>query len=98
MRQNKLPNRQSIRLQGYDYSRPGFYFITICTQNMQHIFGDVIDGEMVLNEFGNIALGFWDQIDLRYPNTWIHEFIVMPNHVHGIIEILNTNPLVGAIH
>ena len=94
-----MHNRQSIRLQGYDYSRPSFYFITICTQHRKHIFGNVVDGEMVLNEFGDIARDFWYQIEMRYPNTQIDEFIIMPNHVHGIIEIINPNPLVvGAIH
>ncbi|MEP1307584.1 MAG: transposase [Balneola sp.] len=98
MRQQSLPNRQSMRLQGYDYSRPGFYFITICVQNMKHIFGDVIDGKMHLNELGKIARDYWNTIDNRYPNTRVDAFIIMPNHVHGIIEIINPNPMVGAIH
>ena len=87
-----------MRLQGYDYSRPGFYFITICVQNMKHIFGDVIDGKMHLNELGKIARDYWNTIDNRYPNTRVDAFIIMPNHVHGIIEIINPNPMVGAIH
>tara|TARA_R110002049_G_C8871257_1_gene539107 strand:- start:91 stop:642 length:552 start_codon:yes stop_codon:yes gene_type:complete len=99
MRQEKKNhNRQSIRLKKYNYSRPGFYFITICTQDRKPIFGDVIDGEMVLNNCGRVAWKFWKQIDIRYPNTQIDEFIVMPNHVHGIIEIINYPPMVEAIH
>ncbi|MEQ9090551.1 MAG: transposase [Balneola sp.] len=98
MRQNKLHDRQSMRLQGYDYSRPGFYFITICAQNMEHIFGDIIGGKMQLNECGEIAWHYWNTIENRYPNTHVDEFIIMPNHVHGIIEIVNENPFVGAIH
>jgi REP element-mobilizing transposase RayT len=65
---------------------------------MKHIFGHVIDGKMVLNEFGDIAWDFWAQIDSRYPNTRVDEFIVMPNHIHGIIEIINPNPMVRVIH
>ncbi len=91
MSYRELPNRQSIRLQGYDYSRPGFYFITICVQNMKHIFGDVHDGKMYLNELGEIARDYWNTIDNRYPNTRVDAFIIMPNHVHGIIEIINPN-------
>jgi REP element-mobilizing transposase RayT len=98
MRQTKLHDRQSIRLKGYDYSRPGFYFVTICVQNMKHIFGRVIDGKMILNEFGKIAWDFWCQIDSRYQNTQVDEFVVMPNHMHGIIEIINPKSMVEVIH
>ncbi|MBR9916426.1 transposase [bacterium] len=98
MKQKKLPNRQSMRLQGYDYSTPGFYFITICTNQKECLFGDVINGEMHMNECGVVASDYLKQIDTRYPNTIIHEHIVMPNHIHVIIEIVNTIPFVGAIH
>ena len=98
MDKRKLPHRQPIRLQGYDYSRPGFYFITICVQNMKHIFGTVADGKMHINECGVVASNYLKQIDTRYPNTIIHEHIIMPNHIHGIIEIVNANPFVGGIH
>jgi len=98
MKQKKLPNRQSVRLQGYDYSSPGYYFITICTNQKEYVFGDVTTGEMHMNEYGVVASDYWKRIDTRYPNTILHEHIVMPNHVHGIIEIVNANPFVGAIH
>jgi len=98
MKQNTLPNRQSMRLQGYDYSTPGFYFITICTNQKECLFGGVVNGKMYMNECGVVALDYWKRIDTRYPNTIIHEHIVMPNHIHGIIEIVNVNPFVGAIH
>ncbi len=93
-------NRQSIRLKGYDYSSPGEYFITICTHNRKHIFGNVADGEMRLNEYGVVARDFWCQIPKRYGNVILDEFVVMPNHFHGIIGIeykFEQNP-VGAIH
>jgi putative transposase len=92
-------NRRSIRLQGYDYSSPGEYFITICTQNRECLFGDVVNGEMVLNEIGEIARDIWQQIPDRYDNVVLDAFIMMPNHVHGIIgiEYHPAHPA-GAIH
>ena len=68
-KQKKLPNRQSMSLQGYDYSNPGFYFITICTNQKECLFGDVINGEMHMNECGVVASDYLKQIDTRYPNT-----------------------------
>ena len=81
--------RQSIRLRGYDYGRRGAYFITICTKNMAHYFGSVIDGRMVLNEFGQIAYSCWLAIPGHFPHVELDEFVVMPNHVHGIVWIAN---------
>jgi len=86
----KNRNRHSIRLKGYDYSHAGLYFVTICTQNRQHLFGDVCDGEMVLNEFGRIVNDEWQKIPKRYPNVSLGVFQIMPNHIHGIIS-LNDN-------
>jgi len=80
-------NRQSIRLKGYDYAQAGAYFVTICTQGRVHLFGDVVNGEMVLNDAGGAAQICWHDIPAHYPNIRLHEFIVMPNHIHGIIEI-----------
>jgi len=96
MKQKKLPNRQSMRLQGYDYSSPGYYFITICTQNMQRIFGDVIDGKMHLNDFGVVVRNEWIKTEAIRDNINLDAFVIMPNHVHGIIEIIDKNPIVGA--
>ncbi|MEX0662891.1 MAG: transposase [Balneolaceae bacterium] len=101
----KQNNRRSIRLQGYNYSSPGEYFITICTHNRKCLFGDVVDGEMRLNECGVVAEDFWRQIPKRYENAILDEFVVMPNHIHGIIGIefkSDSHPVgsipVGAIH
>lgn len=76
-------------MQSYDYSQPGYYFITICTRNRKHIFGNIQNGNMKLNPIGNIANEYWGQIEQRNPQTRLHEFVVMPNHIHGIIEIIS---------
>jgi putative transposase len=78
-------HRQSIRLNGYDYLKSVAYFITICTYEREYLFGDVIDGKMVLNEFGNISRCHWQQLAYYHPNLIIDESNVMPNHLHGII-------------
>lgn len=82
-----IHHRRSIRLQGYDYSRAGAYFITICTQNRECLFGDIADGKIALNPFGEIATGQWRAIPDRFPDVGTDEFVVMPNHIHGIVII-----------
>lgn len=82
-----IHHRRSIRLKGYNYSQAGLYFITICTQNRVCLFGFIENCEMVLNGAGNHAIKCWLAIPKHYPNTRFHEYIVMPNHIHGIIEI-----------
>lgn len=88
-----------MRLRNYDYSTAGAYFVTICTQERECLFGDIVDGGMKLNEFGQIVQSIWHDLPARFPDIQLGEFIVMPNHVHGIIIIIhrNNNP-VGAIH
>ncbi|WP_295619696.1 transposase [Chamaesiphon sp. GL140_3_metabinner_50] len=78
-------HRQSIRLSRYDYSKSGAYFITICTYEREHIFGDIVDEIMVLNAFGDFARSHWQQLTQYHPNIIMDESIVMPNHLHGII-------------
>lgn len=80
-------HRRSIRLRGYDYSQAGAYFITICEVNRECIFGDVIDGEMRPNQFGEIVLKWWNDLPKYYSPVELDEFVVMPNHMHGIIVI-----------
>lgn len=80
-------HRRSIRLQGYDYSGEGLYFITICCQDRAHLFGEVQNKEMLLNTFGEIALQEWLNSGIVRDNVVIHESVVMPNHLHGIVEI-----------
>ncbi len=82
-----MKNRRSLRLQNYDYSQSGAYFITICTHNRKLLFGEIESGEMVLNAFGKIAQEEWLRTQILRTNIIIDEFVVMPNHIHGIIII-----------
>ena len=93
--QPKKHQRRSIRLKGYDYSQKGLYFITICCQNRICRFGDVVDGEMALNEYGQIAYNEWLKLSDRFSNFELDVFQIMPNHMHGII-LLNNVSVVGA--
>ena len=78
-------HRRSIRLQGYDYSRAGAYYITIVVQGRGHLFGEVVNGEMILNEYGQIAAEAWQWLEEQYPYVELGAWVVMPNHAHGII-------------
>jgi putative transposase len=82
-------SRKSIRLDNHDYSSEGFYFITICCFEKRCLFGDIVNNEMVLNAFGEIAFDEWFKTESLRPNIKMHEFIVMPNHIHGIINIVH---------
>lgn len=86
----EIHKRQSIRLKGYDYTQEGLYFITICIQNRECLFGNIINGRMELNPLGIIVNTYWVEIPNHYPQVELHEHIVMPNHLHGIIEIVGT--------
>ena len=80
-------HRVSIRLKGHDYSR-GIYFITICTEGRRCIFGSVVNGKMRLNSYGKIVDDEWlNTINIRKDDVILHEYIVMPNHIHAIVEI-----------
>ena len=81
------PRRRSIRLQGYDYSRPGVYFVTIVTQGRLCLFGEVVDGQMVLNDAGRIVVDAWEWLGVRHGYVDLDAYVVMPNHLHGIIVI-----------
>ncbi|MCS5422727.1 MULTISPECIES: transposase [Psychrilyobacter] len=93
MRDNCTYGRRSIRLKNYDYSKNGLYFITICTQNRGGIFGEIINGNMILNRLGKIVENEWN--DLETKNINVSKYCLMPNHFHGIIEIKFD---VGVIH
>jgi len=80
-------NRRSIRLKGYDYSRPGAYFVTLCTRNRKCLFGQVVNKKMKLNDMGLIAEKCWNEMPSHFPHVRLDEFIVMPNHIHGILII-----------
>jgi REP element-mobilizing transposase RayT len=83
-----LPHRKSIRLPGYDYSNPGYYFITICIHDRwTDFFGDVVDGEMIENHYATIVRGCWLDLPDHYPHIALDAFVIMPNHIHGILRI-----------
>lgn len=84
----KIHHRRSIRLKGFDYTQAGLYFITICCQDRVCRFGQVVMGEMVLNEIGKMVESEWLQLPERFKNIALHEYIVMPNHFHSILEIV----------
>lgn len=81
-------NRQSIRLKNYDYSQEGKYFITICCQNRASLFGTIDNGKMILNEAGNMIVTEWLALKNRFPHIELDEYVVMPNHFHGILGIV----------
>lgn len=83
----KRHHRRSIRLPGYDYTQPGAYYITICTYQRQSWFGDVVNGEMHCNRLGYITHRFWQALPRRFPHIQLDAFVVMPNHLHGILII-----------
>jgi REP element-mobilizing transposase RayT len=88
----------SARLKGYDYRRKGLYFITICTDEMICYFGEICNKKMILNETGKIAHNYWQEIPQHFPNCQVDVFIIMPNHVHGILMLNNnTNRGSGAV-
>ena len=79
----KIHHRQSIRLPGYDYSQSGLYFITICTQNRSYLFGKIDNGEMVLNDAGEMVKKTWVNLPQRFTTIRFKEYVIMPNHFHG---------------
>lgn len=89
LQKRKTHNRQSCRLQDYDYSCPGLYFVTIVSE--------IVDGEIQLSQIGEIVQGCWKDIPLHFPDVSIDAYVIMPNHFHGILNI-NENRNVGATH
>jgi putative transposase len=92
-------HRRSIRLKDYDYSQSGAYFVTICVHERECVLGNVIEGETRLNEYGEIVAKCWHDLIDHYPHIGLDAFVVMPNHVHGVIVIDDENvadPMVGA--
>ncbi|MEA2096625.1 MAG: transposase [Candidatus Cloacimonadota bacterium] len=89
-----IHSRRSIRLQSYDYTANGAYFITLCTHKREHFLGEIINGEMKISVIGKIVSEKWFDIP-NHHNVKLGEFIIMPNHIHGIIWIIS-NDTVGA--
>ncbi len=88
----EIHHRESIRLKDYNYSENGAYFVTVCTQNRENLFGEIVEGKMILSQAGKIVLNCWQEIPQHFQNVELDEFCIMPNHFHGIIFI------VGARH
>ncbi len=90
--------RRSIRLKGYDYSLPGIYFVTICAADRDFLFGDVADGKVRLYDAGRIVQSVWSKLPDHYAGLKTDAFVVMPNHVHGILILYPPVPadFVGA--
>lgn len=82
--------RRSIRLQGYDYTQTGAYFVTLCTYKREHLFGHVANDVMVLNDAGITVADCWLAIPDHFPHVELDEFVVMPKHVHGIVVIVDS--------
>ncbi len=91
MYNKNLHNRKSIRLKGYDYSKEGLYFITLCTQNREYLFGKIQNKIMLLNHAGKIVENEFINLLKRFAHIQLHEYVIMPNHFHCIIEILENN-------
>jgi REP element-mobilizing transposase RayT len=92
----EIHDRRSIRLKGYDYSHAGAYFVTICTRNRECLFGDITAGTMRVNHFGKIVGEQWNDIPRRFPVVELDQFVVMPNHIHGVFVVVGVAVAVGA--
>lgn len=88
-RKQYMPNRKSIRLKDYNYAQNGYYFITICTKNREHLFGKIKQGKLQKTKLAEVADEYWSSIPKFHPNAFLDEFVLMPNHLHGIIIIEN---------
>jgi REP element-mobilizing transposase RayT len=89
-----MDHRKSIRLPGYDYSTIGAYFVTICSHEHQCLFGEVVNNEVILNDIGNSIRCWWSKLSEKYPTIETDVSIIMPNHFHGIIQIVGVDPCV----
>jgi REP element-mobilizing transposase RayT len=88
-------HRRSLRLRGYDYSRAGLYFVTICVEGGECLFGSIVDDAMQLNDAGQMVWRVWEDLPGRFLSVTLDAAVVMPNHFHGIVSIVGA-PLVGA--
>ena len=83
-----LRKRKTLRLKGYDYSTEGSYFVTICVKDRECLLGNVVDSLVILSNVGRIIKTAWGRLPNRFPNIGLEEFVIMPNHVHGIVTIV----------
>jgi len=85
----EIHHRKSIRLRGYDYSAPGRYFVTICVQEKACLFGGIASCQIELNDYGRIVENVWKELPLHFPLVELDRFVVMPNHFHAIVVIID---------
>jgi putative transposase len=93
-----IPQRKNMRLQGYDYSQAGGYYITVVAQGREYLFGEIHNDEMSLNNAGKMVTKWWNKLPGKFPSVTVDAFVVMPNHIHGIIlihETVGADPRVG---
>jgi putative transposase len=90
MASSPYPRRKSTRYEGYDYRRPGAYFVTICATRGQSIFGKVVDGVMAQNPLGEIAHACWADLPAHYPFVTLDASVIMPNHMHGLLWLYSS--------
>ena len=86
---DRRPNRRSIRLKGYNYSGPGAYYVTICTYVPLPVFGQISENVLIASPWGEIAYDCWSKIPERWSAVKLDEFVIMPNHMHGILVFTN---------
>jgi len=84
-------NRKNIRLKNYDYGQNGLYFVTICIQNRDHLLGEISDNGHCIYDSGVMVQSVWNNLSQYYSGVKSHDFVVMPNHIHGIIELENSD-------
>jgi REP element-mobilizing transposase RayT len=87
------PKRKILRLKDFDYTTEGAYFVTICTRNMEDYFGKVIYEEMILNKSGQMIEEWWKKLEKKYEEIILDEYIIMPNHLHGVLMIIRDKPV-----
>ena len=90
-------DRRTIRLSGYDYGWAGTYFVTICARDRVHLFGEVKRGDMRLNQYGHIAASQWTAVGRRRPGVILDAWVIMPNHMHGIVEVAGNWKRLGTV-
>jgi REP-associated tyrosine transposase len=99
-RDNAVRRRRSLRLRDYDYSQPGIYFVTVCTVGRALLFGNVVEGNVRLNDAGHATGKVWAELPRYYFGLEVDAFVLMPNHIHGIIVLHGTGnrpPLAGGL-
>ena len=90
-------HRRSIRLKGFDYAGAGAYYVTIVAWRRECLFGEVVNGEIMLSQYGEIVQKWWEEIPVHFSNVETGAFVIMPNHVHGIVFITERSPMIWAL-